>query len=207
MIPEAVVFDIGNVLIGWAPEAYYDARLGVDARRAMFAETGIEAVNAAIDEGAPFQSSIYALADAHPRWAGEIRQWHDDWAGLTVPVIAHSLVLLRQLRAKGVPVFALTNFGDESFSHAQDIYPFLREFDRFYVSGRLRLVKPAPAIYAAVEADSGIAPDRLLFTDDKAENIAAAAARGWQVHRFEGPEGLADRLVAASLLTHAEAQP
>ena len=43
------------------------------------------------------------------------------------------------------------------------------------------------------------------FTDDRADNIAAAAARGWQTHHFTGPQGWADRLVAAGLLTREEA--
>ncbi len=53
--------------------------------------------------------------------------------------------------------------------------------------------------------DKGIAPERLLFTDDRPNNIATAARRGWQVHLFEGPKGWADRLVAAGLLTPGEA--
>ncbi|MCA3552575.1 MAG: HAD family phosphatase, partial [Rhodobacter sp.] len=48
-------------------------------------------------------------------------------------------------------------------------------------------------------------PGALLFTDDRADNIAAARARGWQVHLFDGPEGLARRLVAADILAAAEA--
>jgi FMN phosphatase YigB (HAD superfamily) len=44
---------------------------------------------------------------------------------------------LRRLRAKGVPVFALTNFGIESFAYAQTQYDFLSEFDRPYVSGHM----------------------------------------------------------------------
>jgi 2-haloacid dehalogenase len=50
-----------------------------------------------------------------------------------------------------------------------------------------------------------MAPDALLFTDDRAENIAAAAARGWQTHLFDGPQGWADRLIAEGLLTEQEA--
>ena len=32
--PEAVIFDIGNVLIEWNPERLYDAAIGPDRRRA-----------------------------------------------------------------------------------------------------------------------------------------------------------------------------
>ncbi|MEM1066995.1 MAG: HAD-IA family hydrolase, partial [Pseudomonadota bacterium] len=82
---------------------------------------------------------------------------------------------------------------------------FLTEFDRRYISGHMRCIKPEPRIYEMVEADSGVAPGRLLFTDDKPDNIAAAAARGWQTHLFEGPEGWAARLVAEGLLRPEEA--
>lgn len=206
MSVEAVVFDIGRVLIHWDPEGFYDREIGPAARRHLFAEVDLHGVNLAIDGGAPFRDSIMALADRHPDWSREIRWWHDRWIELARPAIDHSVRLMRALRARGVPVFALTNFGDDSFAAATVHYPFFAEFDRAYVSGRLRLLKPDPAIYAAVEADCGIAPDRLLFTDDKAENIAAAAARGWQVHLFDGPQGWADRLVATGLLTQGETQ-
>jgi hypothetical protein len=55
-----------------------------------------------------------------------------------------------------VPVFALTNFGIESFAYAQTQYDFLNEFDRPYVSGHMRVIKPDPRIYEMVEEDSGL---------------------------------------------------
>lgn len=206
MKPQAVVFDLGNVLIEWNPEAYYDARIGRDARERMFAETDIHAVNLTIDEGAPYRETVYALAERFPEWAAEIRLWHDDQFGMTQPVIAHSLRLVRALQASGVPVLALSNWGDESFDRAVAFYPFLGTFDRTYVSGKLKIKKPDPRIYAHVEADSGVSPGALFFIDDRLENIRAAAARGWAVHHFSGPEGLAADLVARGLLAaeHAE---
>ena len=83
------------------------------------------------------------------------------------------------MRSKGVPVFALTNFGDETYEAARASLEFLNEFDREYVSGRLNISKPDPGIYEVVERDCGIAPDRLIFTDDRPENISAADGRGW----------------------------
>ena len=203
--PQAVVFDIGNVLLEWQPEVYYDRWIGEARRRALFAEVDLLATNLAVDAGASFRGSIYALAARHPEWAVEIRAWHDDWIRIAAPLIPHSLRLMRALRAKRVPVFALTNFGDESFAYAASEYRFFNEFDRAYVSGRMQVIKPDPEIYRLVEADCGIAPETLLFVDDKAENVAAAAARGWQVHQFRHPESWAARLVAAGLLSAGEA--
>ena len=205
MAIEAVIFDIGNVLIEWQPEIYYDRVYGEDRRRALFDAVDLHAMNEQVDLGHPFKETIYATAEAHPEWATEIRDWHDKWIELATPPIWHSVRLMRTMRLNMTPVFALTNFGVENYAYAQTQYSFLNEFDREYVSGRMKMTKPNPAIYEAVETDCGIAPDRLLFTDDRPENIAAAAARGWQTHLFEGPQGWADRLVAEKILTPKEA--
>ncbi len=202
---EAVIFDIGNVLTRWQPEVFYDRVIGEARRRALFDAVDLHKMNDDIDAGALFRETIYDWADRHPDWAPEVRMWHDRWIELASPRIEGSIALLRALRAKGVPVFALTNFGVNSYAAAVPLMDFLSEFDREYVSGRMGVIKPDPRIYAMVEADCGIAGDRLLFTDDRADNITAAADRGWRTHQFEGWQGWAMRLVAEGLLTKAEA--
>lgn len=205
MKPEAVIFDIGNVLIEWQPERFYDATIGRDRRIAMFSEVDLHGMNDKIDAGGLFRETIYETAEVYPAWTREIRMWFDNWIDMASPRIDHSLALLRALRTKGVPVFALTNFGIHSFAYAQTQYDFLTEFDRAYVSGHMGVIKPDPAIYAMVEDDCGIAPDRLIFTDDRADNIAAATARGWRTHLFDGPRPWAQRLVDEGLLDPREA--
>ncbi|MEX0367865.1 MAG: HAD family hydrolase [Ruegeria sp.] len=201
----AVIFDIGNVLIEWRPERYYDRVIGADRRKAMFAEVDLHGMNDLVDQGHHFTDTIYGWAEKYPEWRDEIRMWHDNWIELAAPDIPHSVRLLRALRGKGVQVFALTNFGVQNFDYATTVYAFLNEFDRHYVSGRLKAVKPHAPIYEMVEADCGLAPETLLFTDDRMENIDAATARGWQAHHFEGPQGWAARLVSEGLLTESEA--
>lgn len=198
---DAVVFDIGRVLIEWEPEAFYDSRIGAARRQQLFAEVPLHPVNLEIDRGAPFRQSIYDLADQYPNWAEEIRWWHDHWLQMVPREIPHSLRLMRALKSAGIPVLALSNFGAETFDIACERYPFLRDFDQAYVSAHLKTVKPEPEIYAILERDSGFAPDRLLFTDDRPENIAAAQARGWHTHLFETPAPFAQRLVQEGLLT------
>jgi 2-haloacid dehalogenase len=205
--PQAVIFDIGNVLVGWQPETFYDRAIGEERRRALFAEVDLHGMNDEIDRGALFRETIYDWADRHPRWRAEIRLWHDRWTDIASPLIDGSIRLQRTLRAKGVPVFALSNFGRYSYEFAEPLLPFLGDFDRRYISGYMGVTKPDPRIYAMVEEDCGLPPASLLFTDDRAENIAAAAARGWRTHHFTGPEGLAARLAAEGLLTEKEATP
>lgn len=205
MTIKAVVFDIGNVLIEWQPERFYDSVIGEDRRRAMFAEVDLHAMNDKVDMGHHFTDTIYAAADAYPAWRDEIRMWHDRWIEMASPAIDHSVRLMGALQAKGVPVFSLTNFGIQSYDYAATHYPFLRQFDRDFISGHMQVIKPDATIYDGLEAASGLSGDALIFTDDRADNIAAADARGWRTHLFDGPQGWADRLVAEGLLTEQEA--
>ncbi|EKE18135.1 MAG: HAD-superfamily hydrolase, subfamily IA, variant 1 family protein [uncultured bacterium] len=203
--PQAVIFDIGNVLTRWQPEAFYDRVIGEDRRRALFAAVDLHRMNDLIDAGALFRETIYDWADQYPDWRPEIRLWYDRWIELASPRIDGSIRLQRALRAKGVPVFALTNFGRHTFEDALPKMDFLQDFDRLYVSGVMGVIKPDPRIYQMVEEDCGVAPDRLLFTDDRADNITAAARRGWRTHQFESWQGWAARLVAEGLLSKEEA--
>ena len=206
MTIDAVVFDIGNVLIEWQPERYYDSIVGEERRRALFSAIDLHAMNDRVDRGELLRDVAYETAEQHPEFRDDIRRWNDDWIKMASPAIPHSVRLMRALQTKGVPVFALTNFGTDTFAHAQTVYDFLNEFDRAYVSGHMKVIKPDADIYAQLETDCGVDPTRLLFTDDRIDNIEAARARGWQTHLFEGASGWAERLVSEGLLNKDDAR-
>lgn len=197
---KAAVFDLGNVLLNWDPEGYYDARIGEDRRRAFFAEVPIDAMNARSDLGEDLEDLVQELASSHPDWDTEIRIWWTDWIKICAPAIEGSVRILERLKHLGVPVFSLTNFGDRTFDMARAAYPFLNQFDQHFVSARLRVMKPDPGIYDALEQATGFSGSDLIFADDRADNIAAARARGWQAHHFQTPEGWESALVTAGLL-------
>jgi 2-haloacid dehalogenase len=194
------------VLIEWQPERYFDALIGEERRRAMFAEVDLHAMNDRVDSGENFTKVISETANAFPQWRSEITHWHDNWLDLASPVIDRSVRLMTALQKNNVPVFSLTNFGIETYVLAATKYFFLRAFDRDFISGHMGVIKPDTQIYQMLEHESGLSGDALLFTDDRPENISAAEARGWQTHLFEGSQGWADRLVAKGLLTPEQAQ-
>ena len=197
---EAVVFDIGNVLIEWQPERFYDTLMAVSDRKKMFETIVLHRMNDLVDRGADWQETVYACAEEHPEYREMIRLWHDRWIDMASPAIDQSIDILRALRVGFVPVLALSNFGIQTFEFAQTRYPFLKEFDQRYISGYLGEVKPEPRIYEILEQQSGFAPETLLFADDRQENLDAAAARGWNVHLFDGPKGWVARLKDEGLL-------
>ncbi|MGY6634556.1 MAG: HAD-IA family hydrolase [Alkalilacustris sp.] len=198
--PAAVVWDIGNVLVGWDPHRVYDRAIGPEARLRLFSEVDLDAMNLEVDRGRALAEAVAERADHHPEHAAHIRLWQTLWSEMFGPVLAPSVAALRALKRAGVPVFALSNFGRETFAIAEASHGFLRLFDRRFLSGELGTLKPEPAIYAALEAATGLAGPALLFADDRADNIAAAAARGWRTHHFTEPAGWTARLVAEGLL-------
>lgn len=206
MIIQTVVFDIGNVLLEWNPHRMYDAAIGPERRAALFSEVDLSGMNLDVDRGAPFKASVEAMAAKHPDWADEIQLWHERWLDMASPAIDHSVRLMRALQAKGIPVVSLTNFGIDTYALAARHYDFLNEFDTDFISGHMGVIKPDPEIYAQLEDRLGLSGEALIFTDDSADNIAAAAARGWHTHHFNGAQGWADRLVAEGLLNEEDAQ-
>jgi len=202
---DAVVFDIGNVLVEWHPARPFDRVMGQARREALFARVDFAAMNERSDLGEDLGDLIAELVAQHPEDRDDILLWQKLWLEMLAPDLPRSARLLRVLRTRGMPVFALSNFGVPTLVLADQRYPVLTEFDTRFISGELRLAKPDPAIYAHVEAETGVAPERLLFIDDRPENIAAAQARGWQGHLFETEAGLANRLVAEGLLSAEDA--
>ena len=88
MVVNAVIFDIGNVLVEWLPEQFFDAKIGEVQRRKMFAAVDLHGINDEVDRGSNFRETIYAAADANPDFYAEVRMWHDHWIEIAAPDVA-----------------------------------------------------------------------------------------------------------------------
>lgn len=198
---KAIVFDLGMVLLGWSPEGFYDRTLGPEVRKALFADVDLYGMNLEIDRGRGLDAMTDLYAARHPHWATAIKLWHSHWPEMLTGPIDGSVALMARLRAAGYPIHALTNFARETLDIAQARYDVLTGFDSMVVSGDLGLVKPDPAIYAALEEQTGLRGSDLFFVDDRPENCAAAAQRGWTTHCFTDAPHLAQALRGLGLLT------
>ena len=113
--------------------------------------------------------------------------------------------LVEELDARGVPLFAITNFSGEFFA------PFrVREaalFDRFrdiVVSGDEGVVKPDAAIFHLALRRFALTADQAFFVDDNDANVTAARALGIRSHLFTGADALRAELTALGLLDGAQ---
>jgi len=195
---EAVVFDLGGVLIDWNPRYVYRRLFASEADiDAFMAETGIMEMNATLDAGRPFAECVGELAARFPHHAAPIRAWQEKWADMLGGALEETVALLDRLRSAGTPVYALTNWSAETFPVAQARFPFLGWFRHVVVSGEVGLVKPDPRIFDIVLRWTNTAARQTLFIDDSPKNVEAARRLGFQALRFTDAATLAadlDRL-------------
>jgi 2-haloacid dehalogenase len=192
-----IVFDVGNVLIRWDPRLLYRDLIPDDGKRDWFmANVCTAAWNIEQDRGRSWEEAVALLIEAHPEWEREIRAYDERWHETVPSVIEDSVAILAELKAKGEPVYAITNFSREKWAECLIRFPFLRSFDGVVVSAHERLIKPDPAIYRVLLERYGLEAGDCIFIDDSEKNVDAARAVGMRAVHFVEPIDLRARLRA-----------
>jgi 2-haloacid dehalogenase len=182
----AVVFDVGKVLVEWDPRYLYRKLIpDAVAREYFLTRIATPEWHFQHDAGRPFAETSAELIAAHPGYRDLILAWQPRWLETMPHLIDGMADLVSDLAAKGVPLFALTNFSGEFWKpfRAREARLFA-PFRDIVVSGDEKLVKPDPAIYRLALARFGLARGAGLFVDDRAENIVAGEAEGFVGHHF-----------------------
>jgi len=92
------------------------------------------------------------------------------------------------LRQRGVPAYIFSNTNELAVNHIRRSFPFYANFDGYILSYQHGFMKPDARLYEVVERQSAHRGAELLYLDDRPENVAAGAARGWQVILHQTPE-------------------
>ena len=178
--PLGVVFDLGNVLIDWDPYAAIAAGVGpAEARRFLEADDfDFMAYNHGPDSGLDWDTAEAEVARTHPHWLEHARAYRSHFPASLLGEVPGSVGVVRDLHTAGVPMWGLTNWSHELFPHGRAAFPFLGLLEDVVVSGTEGVAKPDPAVFVIVRRRTGHPLDRLVFVDDRADNVAAATAAG-----------------------------
>lgn len=197
----AVIFDIGNVLIEWRPEAALGHLFATEQQMADALERiDFAGWNLEQDRGRSWAEGVAIGAEAYPEDAAVFETYAKGLADAHRAPIAGTATILYALAAQGVPVFALTNASVETVQVVREMHNFMSCFADVVISGEEGLVKPDAAIFETLINRNGLQAQDCIFVDDSPKNVAGAIAAGLKGVLFESPAKLEHDLRALGVL-------
>lgn len=201
MTARFALFDLGNVVVDWEPARLYRQLMDDDAADRFCAEVCTMEWHNLHDRGVPMADNAAALIAQHPDKADLIDAWSARWLDMFHGLIDGVPELIAALKARDIPVYALTNFPGEKWAETAEAFPTLKSFEDVVISSEVKMAKPDPEIYRLTLSRMGSPdPQDVFFTDDRDDNIAAARALGLRGHRFTDAHALEAALKSAGLL-------
>jgi FMN phosphatase YigB (HAD superfamily) len=180
--PFAIVFDLGKVLLD------FDYGIAAD-KLAARGKVSPGEINRFINQspllfryetGLMTQGQFFEELCAFSGFSGSLEEFGGFFSNIFSP-IEEMVRLHEHLRQQGFSTYIFSNTNDLAIKHIRRNFPFFANFDGYILSYEHGAMKPDAKLYEVVEQQSGHRGGEIIYIDDRAENIAAGAARGWQV--------------------------
>jgi 2-haloacid dehalogenase len=196
------VFDLGGVLLDWNPRHLYRKLFAGDeaAMEHFLANVCTTEWNHRQDAGRSFADAVRELMPGHADKLHLIEAFGQRFDEMIAGPVAGVVEVLAELKERGVPLYALSNWSAETFPPQRSRFAFLAWFDGIVISGMEGVMKPDPRIFRILCERYRLAPESAVFIDDVAANAQAASALGIQGIHFRSADQLRRELLAVGLL-------
>ena len=192
---DAVVFDIGNILIRYAPKDFLEQLFPGDEQmqRDMLARVYQGKYWASFDRG------VMEYEDAAQRLVAEYGGRYEEymralagWFELKTP-IEEGWRAAQRCRRAGKRLYLLSNYPKRGYLRMREKFADRFEvFDGGVISWQCHFLKPEKEIYQLLIENYGLTPEKTLFIDDTLGNVEGAQKEG--IHGFHMHEkGMMDR--------------
>lgn len=176
---KAVIFDLGNVLLGydWHP---YLASLGYDDRTneiladAVFCNEDWERGDVG---GITSREWEQLFIENAPAYEAQIRRVYSGIEHTIFP-LPYTERLVRFLKRQGLKLYYLSNYSEHLYQKTKQHMAFLEEFDGGIFSYEVLCIKPDEKIYRLLLEKYSIVPEKAVFFDDRPANVEAASRLG-----------------------------
>jgi 2-haloacid dehalogenase len=197
-----VVFDVGKVLFEWDLRHLFAKLIDDRAELDWFlANVVTPEWHFQHDAGRPLAEMAAELVALHPSYAPHIDAYRTRFNETIPGPVQGSLEIVHELAERGVPLFAITNFGEEFWEMFRPTQPMFDHFGDIIVSGVEKVVKPNPEIYALALRRFGLQPGEAIFIDDNLDNVISARENGFAAHHFVDAVTLRTQLTELGLLS------
>ena len=194
---DAVMFDLGGVLIDWNPEYVFLDVFDHDRKKMQwfFDTICTHDWNENQDAGYPLAKATEDRVAMFPEYENEIRMFYGRWVDMLGGAIEDSVTILKELiDLKRHKVVALTNWSAETFPIALERFDFLHWFEGIVVSGEEQTRKPFKDIYDIALNRFDLTPEHTIFIDDNLRNVEAARQLNIKGIKFDNPRQLKQEL-------------
>ena len=184
---KAVIFDFGQVLVHFdheyiIAEAIDDADYRKKAAEILFSRDYWDRMDdGTLSEEGICRSALPKIEEKYRDGVEKaIMNWYrrlPEWEGMRE--------LLSDLKARGVPIFLISNISRGFAEHAGEI-PILSFIDKAVFSAVEDCVKPSAEIFELACKRFGYPKTECVFVDDSEKNIKGASAFGLNTVLFDG---------------------
>ena len=198
---EALIFDVGGIFILHDNEQLF--------RRLAASCSAADAVDrireAAMDSD--ITTGARPVHDVYDEIVGELgyaRDWNGflaDWSSHFS--VDHTMLALLAALAQSHRVLLFSNTNREHWEHVTQLADGALGRYQAYLSHKIGDMKPHASAFQLVASRTGITPQRALFVDDLAENVAAARSLGFHGHIYKGRDAFERFLASVGLWTQA----
>ena len=182
------IFDLGKVLVDFD---YSIAARKIAARSSspqdLHAFLGATPLLVEYESGRLTRQAFYDAICEAVHFQGDLMEFGSYFADI-FSEMPGTIALHAELRRRGFRTYIFSNTNDLAIEHVRRNFPFFASFDGYIYSYEVGAMKPEAAIYEAMEKMTGRSSADLIYIDDRHENIAAGAARGWRAILHESPE-------------------
>lgn len=192
---DAVVFDIGNILIRYAPDDFLAQLFPGDEQkqRDMLSRVYAGPYWPSFDRGTmEFEDAARRLTQEFGGSEADYLHAMRGWIELKQP-IDEGWRAARRCKRAGKRLYLLSNYPREGYIRMREKFADLFSiFDGGVISYKVHQLKPEPEIYRTLITECSLEPERTLFIDDTLLNVEGAIKMG--IHGFHKHEnGMMDR--------------
>ena len=179
---DAVVFDIGNVLVEMDEHQVLRAMFPDDEalRRRVLLHTLRSPYWHMLDGGElSMDECVEAMTEGDPTLLSPVRRFVTGWPDYRY-IVEEGRNAVYTCKEHGKKLYLLSNYPVEHYERNLREYDFFSLFDGAVISARVHMLKPRFDIYRYLTDTYSLAPERTLFIDDSSANIEAALMLGWR---------------------------
>jgi FMN phosphatase YigB (HAD superfamily) len=187
--PKIVAFDLGKVLVDFdysiaIPRIAAHSTLPLAGIKTFFFHSHLLV---GYESGRLTRLEFFEQARKAIGFCGTIEEFGEFFADIFTE-IPPMIELHAGLHRRGVPTYIFSNTNDLAIEHVRRNFPFFQNFDGYIFSYEVGAMKPEAKIYEALEKLTGQRGADIVYLDDRPENVAGGAARGWRTILHETPE-------------------